>query len=195
MQEQNWGILQKYQQLAVRFRDTVYDILLEFLGPACRSNNDRFDDNDVEIQRLLDNNHKARLEHQSDPNCPTKEYLYNRSRSTVQKKIRKMQNDWLSNRADETQVYADCHDTKRFYDSIKALYGPIPTGTSPLLSVDGSQLVTEKDQILKRWAEHFDSVLYREYAINDAVINRLPQVDVNENLELLPEEDEVYRGI
>ena len=177
------------------FRDTVHCTALELLGPARRSNKDWFDDNDEEIQRLLDSNHKARLAHQSDPNCSTKANIYKRTRSTVQKSIRKMKDDWLSSKADEIQGYADCHDTKRFYDSIKTLYGPQPTGTSPLLSVDGSQLVTEKDQILKRWAEHFDSVLNRESAINDAAINRLPQIDVNENLELLPTEDEVHRAV
>ena len=30
---------------------------LEFLGPACRNNKDWFDENDVENQRLMDNNH------------------------------------------------------------------------------------------------------------------------------------------
>ena len=42
-------------------------------------------------------------------------------------------------------------------------------------------------QILARWAEHFEAVLNRPSQINDDAINRLPQVDVNEDLDTLPD--------
>ncbi|BHF83453.1 hypothetical protein SprV_0902659500 [Sparganum proliferum] len=45
---------------------------------------------------------------------------------------------------------------------------PPTKGTAPLLSADGSTLLTEKKQILQRWAEHFRGVLNRPSAISDA---------------------------
>ena len=48
-----------------------------------------------------------------------------------------------------------------------------------LLSADGTSLLTDKVAILKRRAEHFDSVLNRPSSINNDAINRLPQVDCN----------------
>ena len=48
---------------------------------------------------------------------------------------------------------------KKFHDALKTVYGPKSSGATPLLSADGSTLLIDKDVILKRWAEHFDSVL------------------------------------
>ena len=46
----------------------------------------------------------------------------------------------------------------------------------PLLSADGTSLLTDKEAISKRWAEHFDGVLNWPSSINDETINRLSQV-------------------
>ena len=45
-----------------------------------------------------------------------------------------------------------------------------------ILNVDGTTLITNKEDILMRWAEHFDSVLNRPSVINEDAINRLPQI-------------------
>ena len=98
-----------------------------------------------------------------------------------------MQDSWLSNKADEIQGFADRKDIKRFYDSLKELYGPTTSGSlSPLLSADGSTLITDMEKVLDRWAEHFGSVLNRPSNINDDAIDRLPQVPVEETMDDLP---------
>ncbi|VDM05597.1 unnamed protein product [Schistocephalus solidus] len=94
-----------------------------------------------------------------------------------------MQDAWMIRKAEEIQGYADRNEMKNFFKAIKAIYGPCIKGTAPLLSSDGTTLLTEKSQILKRWAEHFRNV-------SDAAIDRLPQVDTNNDLDLplsLPE--------
>ena len=68
---------------------------------------------------------------------------------------------------------------KKFFDALKTVYGPQSSGTTPLLSADGTILLTDKEAILKRGAEHFDGVLNRQSSINDEAINRLPQVEYN----------------
>ena len=68
---------------------------------------------------------------------------------------------------------------KKLFDARKTVYGPQSSETAPLLSADGASLLTDKEAILKRWAEHFDSVLNRPSSVNDAAINRLPQVECN----------------
>ncbi|KAL8595463.1 hypothetical protein ACOMHN_024162 [Nucella lapillus] len=106
-----------------------------------------------------------------------------------------MQDSWLSAKADEIQGYADRHDTKRFYDALKAVYGPQSSRYSPLLSADGSTLLTDKKQILERWAEHFDSVLNRPAVINDEAVACLPQVAINTELDAQPLYEEVIKAI
>nr|VZI34301.1 unnamed protein product [Spirometra erinaceieuropaei] len=77
----------------------------------------------------------------------------------------------------------------------KAVYGPPTKGTAPLLNADGNTLLTEKTQILQRWAEHFRGVLNRPSVISDAAIERLPQVETNVDLDLPPSLQETIRAV
>ena len=70
-----------------------------------------------------------------------------------------MQDSWLSSKADEIQSFADRKDMKTFFDALKTVYGPHSSGTTPLLSANGTSRLTDKEAILEIWAEHFDSVL------------------------------------
>ena len=97
-----------------------------------------------------------------------------------------MQDSWLSKKAEEIQSFADRKDMKKFHDALKKIYGPKSSGATPLLSADGSTLLTDKDAILKRWAEHFNSVLNRPSSVNDNAINRLPQIECNVLLDEFP---------
>ena len=74
-----------------------------------------------------------------------------------------MQDSWLSKKADEIQSFADRKDMKKSCDALKTVYGPQSSGTTPLLSADGTSLLTDKEAFLKRWAEHFDGVLNRHH--------------------------------
>ena len=65
----------------------------------------------------------------------------------------------------------------------------------PLLSVDGSTLLTDKDAILERWAEHFNNVLNRQSSVNDNAINRMPQTECNVLLDEFPTVTETRKAI
>nr|VZI27848.1 unnamed protein product [Spirometra erinaceieuropaei] len=59
-----------------------------------------------------------------------------------------------------------------------------------LLIADGITLLTEKTQILQRWAEHFRGVLSHPFNISDAAIARLPKVGINAELDFPPSHHE-----
>lgn len=86
-----------------------------------------------------------------------------------------MQDIWLSQKADEIQAFADSHDMRNFYNAVWAVYGPIASGSAPLL-------LTDKEKILNHWAEHFADIFNRPSSINDEAINCLPQVKINDSL-------------
>nr|VZI38030.1 unnamed protein product [Spirometra erinaceieuropaei] len=110
-------------------------------------------------------------------------------------RLRKLQDAWTARKAEEIQGYADCNEWKNFFSAIKAVYGPPTKGTAPLLSADGSTLLTEKTQILQRWAEHFRGVLNHPPAISDVAVERLPQVATNVDLDLPPSLQETIRAV
>jgi len=138
---------------------------------------------------------KTRQKTPKDTSSSNKKDAYTEARRVLQSKLRAIQNSWFSRKADEIEAYADSKNLKRFYTAIKEVYGPQSTGTSPLLSSDGSTLITDKPQILQRWAEHFHNVLNRLSSISDTVLAQLPQIEVNTLLADPPSLLEVNKAI
>ncbi|BHF80400.1 hypothetical protein SprV_0702352700 [Sparganum proliferum] len=177
-----------------QLRDKIQSTALAVLGRARRQHQDWFDNNDAVINNLLAEKnrlHKAYVDH---PIADNKAAFY-RSRCHLQQRLREMQDAWTAGKADAIQGYADRNEWKNFFAAIKAVYGPPTKGTAPLLSADSSTLLTEKTQILQRWAEHFRGVLNRPSAISDAAIDRLPQVETNADLDLPPSLQETIRAV
>ena len=164
------------------FRDTAHSSAMDSLEPVSRKHQDWFDENDNEIQGLLEEKHQ-------------KHKVYLRNTSSVQTRLRDMQDSWLRKKADEIQSFADRKDLKKFFDVLKTVYGPQSSGTTPLISADETSLPTDKEAILKRLAEHFDGVLNRPSSINDEAINRPPQVECNPLLDELPTVSETVKAI
>ena len=106
-----------------------------------------------------------------------------------------MQDSWLSSKTNEILSFADRKDMKKFFDALKTVYGPQSSGTTPLLSAEGSSLLTGKKAILKRWVEHFDSLLNRPSSISDDAINKLPQMECNLVLDEFPTVSETVKAI
>ena len=176
-------------------RELIYSTATEILGPQSRKHKDWFDENCEDIKQLLDEKHHLHQAYLSNPKSTTKRDAFNNIRRTVQQRLRQMQDEWLSNKADEIQDYADKRDYKSFYVALKEVYGPTSSGSNPLLSADGITLITEKEKILGRWAEHFDNVLNHPSTINDEAIARLPQVPINEALDDPPTLLETQKAI
>ena len=176
-------------------RDVIYETALTHVGVVERRHQDWFDENYPEIRTLLEEKRLRFITHQQDINSVSKKTAYTTTKHKLQAKLREMHDSWLSKKAEEIQHFADNNNPKRFYDALKAVYGPRSHGTSPVLSADGSKLITEKEDILKRWAEHFSSVLNRPSSVNFEAIARLPQVSINYSLAAAPTDAEVLKAI
>ena len=82
-----------------------------------------------------------------------------------------------------------------FFSATKEVYGPTKPRTTPLLSVDGSSLRTEKSSIKARCREHFSTLLNRPSTVHPTVLDQIPQKPVITSLDLLPTIDEVSKAI
>ena len=165
------------------------------LGFVRRKHQDWFDENDETICDELKHMHDTHRAWIADKNSNLKKSLYKQARSSTQKHLRSMKEEWWRRKAQELQEASDKHDMKSFYNNLKSIYGPMSNGSMPILSANGEELLTEKKYILKRWAEHFNSVLNRESSVNEDVINALPQKTVVEHLANLPAVAEVKESI
>ena len=174
--EENWTV----------FHKTVHSSAATTLGHPSRKHQDWFDENDDEIQKLLEEKHRLHKAHQDDTSSVSKKAAYSNVCKTVQTKLRDMQDSWLRKKTEEIQSFADRKDMKKFHDALKTIYGPKSSGATTLLSADGNTLLTDKEAILKRWAEHFNSVLNQPSSINEDAIDRLPQIEFNVLLDEFP---------
>ena len=176
------------------FRDAVYGASLEVIGLEQRRHQDWFDENDDEIMSLLDEKHKAHVSWLQNKSSASKA-KYENLRSTLQGKLRAMCDKWWQNKATELQSYADTHDMKNFYCALKAVYGPTKSTTAPVMGSDGKTLLTDRKQILERWAEHFSSVLNQQSSIDQATFDNLPQMQTQNSLAAAPRVDEILSVI
>ena len=55
--------------------------------------------------------------------------------------------------------------------------------------------IIDKEAILERWAEHFNSVLNRPSSINQDAIDRLPQIECNVLLDEFPTVTETRKAV
>ena len=82
-----------------------------------------------------------------------------------------------------------------FFDALKTVYNPQSSGITPLISADGTNLLTDKDTISKKWSEDFDGVLNRPYSISDEAVNRLLHMECNSLLDEFPTVSETMKAI
>ena len=116
---------------------------------------------------------------QDDTRSVSKKTAYSNICKTVQTKLRDMRDSWLRKKTEEIQSFADRKDMKKFHYALKTIYDPKSSRATILLSVDRSTLLTDKEAILKRRAEHFNSVLIRPSSVNEKAIDRPPQIEYN----------------
>ena len=84
---------------------------------------------------------------------------------------------------------------KKFYDAVKGVYGPSTRGTSPLLSTDGTKLISDRNEILNRWVEHFNELLNRASTVQQNSVDNIKQQPVQERLADRPTKAEIRKAI
>ena len=118
------------------FRDIVYSAASEVLGTTKRKHIDWLDENNECIQSLLEEKHRLHRAHINDPSSTVKKAAFCNIRRNIQLELSRMQDKWLSKKADEIQCFADHNDLKNFYRALKTVYGPTSSGSSSLFSAD-----------------------------------------------------------
>ncbi|KAJ8364621.1 hypothetical protein SKAU_G00134520 [Synaphobranchus kaupii] len=85
-----------------------------------------------------------------------------------------MENDWWIKKASKIQHHADTNNSHAFYDAIKSIYGPQRKNITPVRSADGATLYKDKQQILDRWVEHFNTLLNTSHPTQTDILSDLP---------------------
>ena len=167
-------------------RDIANRSAVECLGYTRTKHKDWFDEQDNKIKPLLNTLHQKHDAWTEDRSDLQKQNNYHLYKQKAKRSIRNMKEKWWSERAKEIQVAADKHDTKAFYQGLKEVHGPKKRSTAAIKNKQGNELITDKQKILDRWAEHFNGVLNQISDFDETVLEEIPELPVNEELDTVP---------
>ena len=111
---------EQWRQMKTILQETT----AETVGLPTRKHQDWFDEADMKIQELLGKKRSCHNHFLAKPDNQAVKSAYETPCSTLQAKLRTMQNDWWIGFAERTQRYADMGDVCAFYEALKAVYGP-----------------------------------------------------------------------
>ena len=94
-----------------------------------------------------------------------------------------MQNHLWTGLAEKTQRYVDMGGMRTFYEALEAVYGLSYKIQAILRSSDGSTLLTDKEDILQRWSEHFEGLFSDRGTVQESSLAKIPEVDVKLELD------------
>ena len=179
------------------FRDQVYSVGADVLGFKTRKHRDWFDENCTHINGLLKTKHELheKLLNQDLAIKPAAVKAYKDHKSTLQRELRRMKNDWWKNIASDIQLAFNAKDSKSFYGLLRQVFGPPTSSVTPLKTKDGADIVKEPKEMLQRWEEHFTDLFHNPSIVNQKIIDSLPQCNIVHNMDRQPTSDEVRQAI
>ena len=175
-------------------RDSVYECSADVCGFVRRKHKDWFDESNDTVMKLLDTLHSTHRDWIADKASPSKKAAYLQEKRDSQRSLRHMKETWWREKAAELQLASDTHNSKAFYEGLKAVYGPRSSGTSPILSRDNT-LLTDQNDILYPCSEHFKSILNLNAEVDVEAIDSLPQRPTLKELSGVPSPAEVRSAI
>ena len=159
-----------------------------------RQHQDWFNDNATDIRSLIHDKNTAHDALLRNPTSHTLRESFSSRRVTVQRKLRRIENNWWAGKAAQIQSYANINDTKNFYEALKGVYGPRRFSLHPVRSTDGV-LLKNKELILKRWAEYLQDLLNKVHTTDPDFLDDLPTLPIIPRLDDPPSFDEVGKAI
>ena len=130
---QNTTLTEDCTEIWDQFKNVVNETDKSVLGPKQRIHQHWFDDNSTFITW------------QNDHSSQAKKDRYKHLKKQAQRKLREMKDAWWDRKAEEVQMYADTHNSKKFFSALKAVYGPSKPGSTLLQSANGSMLIKDQE--------------------------------------------------
>ena len=152
----------------------VYETSKACLGKPERKHQDWFDEDDEKLERLLKERDKCRSNFLNVSTRSNKAKLV-KARRILQKYTRKMKSQWWEKKAEEIQTASHKNDMKAFYNGLREIHGPQIKHPTQLLAADGVNVLTDKSQILNRFAQHFSQLLNVPSEIDYEALNSIEQ--------------------
>ena len=157
------------------FENIITSTAEKVIGSDGKKRQDWFDDNNEEGLSIISAKRVAYLALAQDPSSVEKKARFQDLKQKCQTEIRKIKNDWWQQKAKELQNLSDARDLRNFYAGVKELYGPIRSSSGTLRAADNAKILPDSQDILRRWKEHFSSLLNRSSTAANDFLHHVPQ--------------------
>ncbi|KAJ0183877.1 hypothetical protein K1T71_000300 [Dendrolimus kikuchii] len=158
-----WGTLSSH----------IMDTASTALGNKFRRNEDWFDENDEILRAVFDKHRDLLRQHKRQRGSVA---VVKASDLELRNLTRHMKDKWWQDKASHMQWLTDTNQLGEFYSEVRKLIGTSYQARVPLRSLDGSHLLTSKEDVLKRWAEHFNTLLNVDRSADLQSIGLMPQL-------------------
>lgn len=162
------------------------------LGNKCCRNEDWFDENDEVLRAALDKHRDLLRQHTRRRGSVAD---VKASDQEVCKLSRQIKDKWWRDKACHMQWLNDTNQLGEFYSEVRKLIGTSYHTKVPLRSLDGRHLLTSREDVLKRWAEHFNTLLNVDRSADLQSISLMPQLSSAIELDEPLLRDEVISAI
>ena len=177
------------------FTETIREAAKETIGLKKRKHRDWFDENDTEIRTLLSEKNPAHNASLRNPSSVPLRNRFKELRAHVQRELRRIEDGWWVQLAEEIQSHADTNDMHNFYSSLKRAYGPTSRCMTPVRSADGVLLIKDAEGISKRWAQHYASLLNGSSTADISVLDEISQSPIAYTMDDKPTLEEVRKYV
>ncbi|CAK1597804.1 unnamed protein product [Parnassius mnemosyne] len=152
----------------------VLDTAKSTLGLRVRKHEDWFDENDGILTGAIDK-HRRLLKQHSRTHQSGGAMELRQSDLELRKLARQAKDKWWQEKARQMQWLADTNQLGEFYAEVRHLLGTSSMAKVPLKSTSGGALFKSREEILGRWAEHFNTLLNVDHFVDLDHVRCLPQ--------------------
>ena len=176
-------------------KSTLLNAADQTIGRKTTKHADWFDENNALIVQLVKLKNTAFDHVVSDPNNSWNKSVFLRSRALLTQRLRVIKNEWWSRQAEKMQGFADRRQSKEFYESIKAVFGPRVQSTTTMTDDKTGATCSQPSEVMQIWRNHFNGLLNRPCNVDWTTVNSVPQQPIKAHLSDKPDIDEVQRAL
>ncbi|CAH2096606.1 unnamed protein product [Euphydryas editha] len=138
---------------------------------------DWFDENDEVLMRAF-GKHRHLLRQQRRSNRSANTTDIRQSERELVRLSRKKKDGWWREKAYHIQCLTDTNQLGVFYDEVRKLFSRTSFTKVPIKPASGEGLIKSKEEVLKRWAEHFSILLNVDRAADLEHIRSIPKLSI-----------------
>ena len=158
-------------------RNSIYESASSTFGKRRKKQNDWFNASVHTLQPAIDSKRKANLANKKKATRATFQDA-KEARKTTRRLVRRAANFYWTDLAERIQYAAENGNIRALYEGIKEATGPTKKKSAPLKTKDGTT-ITNKDEQMSRWAEHYCELLGSQTKVTEEAlleVERLPSM-------------------